>query len=114
MRCGFPYCARAVAGRESRKPTDPIDRPHAHCNGMPTIAQPISLPRPAPRRIAASPKLVAAIVVGAALLALAKSGPLVDALKRAAKADPRWVIAAVGLEVLSVAGYVLLLHHVVT
>ena len=83
---------------------------------MPTIAQPISLRRPAPRRIAASPKLVVAIVVGAGLLALAlaKSGPLLDALKRAAEADRRWVVAAVGLEVLSIAGYVLLLHHVVT
>src|SRR3954465_11948375 len=95
---------------------DPIDRPRADCNGMPTIAQPISLPRPVPRRIAASPKLIAALLVGAGLLALAlaKSGPLLDALKRAAEADRRWVVAAVGLEVASIAGYVLLLHHVVT
>jgi uncharacterized membrane protein YbhN (UPF0104 family) len=83
---------------------------------MPTIAQPIPLRRPTARAAAANPRVVAAAVVGAGLLALAlaKSGPLVHALHRAVEADPRWVLAAVGLELASIAGYVVLLHHVVT
>jgi putative heme transporter len=84
---------------------------------MPTIAQPLPLPLPRPAKpVWANPRVVAAAVVGAGLLALAlaKSGPLVNALQRAVEADPRWVLSAVGLEVLSVAGYVVLMHHVVT
>jgi uncharacterized membrane protein YbhN (UPF0104 family) len=55
-------------------------------------------------------------VVAAALLALAvlRSGALAEALNRAISADWRWVLAGVVLEWASVAGYVALLHHVVS
>jgi uncharacterized membrane protein YbhN (UPF0104 family) len=55
-------------------------------------------------------------VVAAALFALAvlRSGGLAEALNRAISADWRWVLAGVVLECASVAGYVALLHHVVS
>src|SRR3954453_4821831 len=84
---------------------------------MTALVHALPLRRPAgARQSAFNPRVVIAVVIGAGLLALAlaKSGPLVHALRRAVEADPRWVIAAAGLEVASIAGYVLLLHHVVT
>jgi putative heme transporter len=60
-------------------------------------------------RRAALPAIVAAVAIGAFVAA---GGPLqafADALARAVAADPRWVIAAAGFEVLSFAGYVALL-----
>src|SRR3954462_1483908 len=84
---------------------------------MTALVHALPLRRPAGARPSAfNPRVVIAVVIGAGLLAraLAKSGPLVHALRRAVEADPRWVIAAAGLEVASIAGYVLLLHHVVT
>src|SRR3954464_9027319 len=84
---------------------------------MTALVHALPLRRPAgARQSAVNPRVVIAVVIGAGLLALAlaKSGPLVHALRRAVEADPRWVIAAAGLEVASIAGYVLLLHHAVT
>ena len=83
---------------------------------MPTITRPrqavpqLRLPTRAVRvRIAA----IAAVGAGLLALALAKSGPLLDALERALAADPRWTAIAVALEIASVLGYVVLFHHVV-
>ena len=60
-------------------------------------------------RRAALPAAGAAIVAGALIVA---GGPLeafASALRRAVDADPRWVLAAAGFELLSFAGYVALL-----
>jgi uncharacterized membrane protein YbhN (UPF0104 family) len=60
-------------------------------------------------RRAALPAAVAAVAVGALVVA---GGPLetfAHALRRAVDADPRWVAAAAGFELLSFAGYVALL-----
>jgi len=60
-------------------------------------------------RRAALPLAAAAVAVAVLVLA---GGPLhafTDALKRAVDADPRWVLAAVGFEVISFSGYIALL-----
>src|SRR4051794_31385433 len=60
-------------------------------------------------RRAALPAVAAAVVAGALIVA---GGPLetfAHALRRAVDADPRWVAAAAGFELLSFAGYVALL-----
>ena len=60
-------------------------------------------------RRAALPAAVAAVAAGALIVA---GGPLetfAHALRRAVDADPRWVAAAAGFELLSFAGYVALL-----
>jgi len=65
-------------------------------------------PRAIARRLAL-PAAFAAIVAGVLLVA---DGPLqafADALRRALSADPLWVVAAVGFELASFAGYVALL-----
>ena len=57
---------------------------------------------------------VAALVVAAGVLIFA-GGPMhafSDALHRAIDADPRWVLAAVGFEVISFSGYIALLWMV--
>jgi uncharacterized membrane protein YbhN (UPF0104 family) len=65
-------------------------------------------PRAIARRLAI-PAALAAVVVAALVVA---GGPLqtfADALRRALDADPRWVVAAIGFELASFVGYVLLL-----
>jgi uncharacterized membrane protein YbhN (UPF0104 family) len=65
-------------------------------------------PRAIARRLAI-PAALAAVVVAVLVVA---GGPLqtfADALRRALDADPRWVVAAVGFELASFGGYVLLL-----
>lgn len=60
-------------------------------------------------RRAALPLAIAVVAVGVLVLA---GGPLhafTDALKRAVDADPRWVLAAVGFEIVSFSGYIGLL-----
>jgi uncharacterized membrane protein YbhN (UPF0104 family) len=57
----------------------------------------------------------AAVLGAAALVTVVAPGVarvFADAVQRALDADPRWVVAAVGLEMLSVAGYILLFWHV--
>jgi uncharacterized membrane protein YbhN (UPF0104 family) len=68
-------------------------------------------PRAIARRLAL-PAAFAAIVVAVLVVA---DGPLqafADALRRALDADPRWVAAAFGFELLSFVGYIALLWHV--
>jgi uncharacterized membrane protein YbhN (UPF0104 family) len=60
-------------------------------------------------RRAAVPAVVAVVAVVVLVLA---GGPLhafTDALRRAVEADPRWVLAAVGFEIVSFSGYIALL-----
>jgi hypothetical protein len=52
---------------------------------------------------------VAAVGVGAVIALDGPARTFADALARAAAADPLWVLAAAGLEVVSIAGYVALL-----
>src|SRR3954454_4388016 len=72
----------------------------------------LSLPAFAPKALARRAALpLAAAAVAVAVLVLA-GGPLhafTDALKRAVDADPRWVLAAVGFEIVSFSGYIALL-----
>src|SRR3954469_3009061 len=63
------------------------------------------------RRLAPAVVLLAAAVL-VAVLAPGVARVFTDALQRALDADPSWVVAAVGLEILSVAGYVVLFWHV--
>src|SRR3954469_15220120 len=63
-------------------------------------------------RRAAVPAAIAVVAVAVLVLA---GGPLhafTDALRRAVEADPRWVLAAVGFEVISFSGYIALLWMV--
>jgi uncharacterized membrane protein YbhN (UPF0104 family) len=65
-----------------------------------------------PRAIARRLAIPAAFAAIAAAVLVVAGGPLqtfADALGRALDADPRWVVAAVGFELASFAGYVLLL-----
>jgi uncharacterized membrane protein YbhN (UPF0104 family) len=65
-----------------------------------------------PRAIARRLALPAALAVAVAAVLIVVDGPLqafADALGRALDADPRWVVAAVGFELASFAGYVALL-----
>ena len=72
----------------------------------------LTLPAFDPRALARRAALpLAAAAVAVAVLVLA-GGPLhafTDALRRALEADPRWVLAAVGFEILSFSGYIGLL-----
>src|ERR687887_518969 len=71
----------------------------------------VGLSRDRLRRLA----LPAIVLVAVVALVLAIDGPgrtFADALSRALNADPRWVVAALGFEVLSFAGYAVLLWHV--
>ena len=72
----------------------------------------LELPTFDPRALARRAALpLAAAAVAVAVLVLA-GGPLhafTDALKRAVDADPRWVLAAVGFEIVSFSGYIALL-----
>ena len=72
----------------------------------------LTLPAFDPKALARRAALpLAAAAVAIAVLVLA-GGPLhafTDALKRAVEADPRWVLAAVGFEILSFSGYIGLL-----
>jgi uncharacterized membrane protein YbhN (UPF0104 family) len=63
-------------------------------------------------RRAALPAALAVVVAGVLIFA---GGPLhafSDALRRALEADPRWVLAAIGFEVISFSGYIALLWMV--
>jgi putative heme transporter len=65
-----------------------------------------------PRAIARRLALPAAFAAVVAAVLVVADGPLqafADALHRALEADPRWVVAAIGFELASFAGYVLLL-----
>ena len=63
------------------------------------------------RRVAV-PALIAGLVVVAAIVAGGPARTFLHALERAFTADPAWVVAAAGFEVLSFAGYVALLAYV--
>jgi uncharacterized membrane protein YbhN (UPF0104 family) len=80
---------------------------------MPTTTQPTSaLPAIDPRALARRAALPAALAALAAAAIVVAGGPLqafVDALGRALDADPRWVVAAAALELLSFGGYIALL-----
>src|SRR3954468_23252723 len=70
-----------------------------------------------PSRAAVLRRLVPVLAVLGAAVLVAVLAPDVaqvftDALQRALDADPRWVLAAVGFEMLSVAGYIVLFWHV--
>src|ERR671937_1317677 len=76
-----------------------------------SVGMRLGLSRDRLRRLA----LPAIVLVAVVALILAIDGPgrtFADALGRALNADPRWVIAALGFEVLSFAGYAVLLWHV--
>ena len=77
-----------------------------------TTTAELELPTFDPRALARRAALpLAAAAVAVAVLVLA-GGPLhafTDALRRALEADPRWVLAAVGFEILSFSGYIGLL-----
>ena len=60
-------------------------------------------------RRAAVPAIVAAIAAGLLIAAGGPAQAFAEALRRAVDADPRWVAAGAGFEVLSFAGYVALL-----
>jgi uncharacterized membrane protein YbhN (UPF0104 family) len=75
----------------------------------------LALPALDVRALARRAALPAALAALAALVLVVADGPLeafADALRRAVDADPRWVAAAVVLELLSFAGYTALLHLV--
>src|SRR3954449_10586531 len=72
----------------------------------------LSLPALDLRVLARRAALPAAVAVAAVAVLLLAGGPLhafTDALRRAVEADPRWVLAAIGFEVLSFSGYIVLL-----
>src|SRR5215204_3294416 len=72
----------------------------------------LTLPAFDARALAKRAALPAAVAVAAVALILFAGGPLhafTDALKRAVDADPRWVLAAVGFEIVSFSGYIALL-----
>ena len=77
-----------------------------------TTTAELELPTFDPRALARRAALpLAAAAVAVAVLVLA-GGPLhafTDALRRALEADPRWVLAAVGFEIVSFSGYIGLL-----
>jgi uncharacterized membrane protein YbhN (UPF0104 family) len=67
------------------------------------------------RALARRAALPAALVVALAGVLIFAGGPLhafSDALRRALEADPRWVLAAIGFEVISFSGYIALLWMV--
>src|SRR3954451_5233503 len=63
------------------------------------------------RRLAPGVVLLAAAVL-VAVLAPGVARVFTDALQRALDADPSWVVVAIGFEMLSVAGYIVLFWHV--
>jgi len=72
----------------------------------------LSLPALDLRVLARRAALPAAVAVAAVAVLLLAGGPLhafTDALRRAVEADPRWVLAAIGFEILSFSGYIILL-----
>src|SRR3954469_2420139 len=72
----------------------------------------LTLPALDLRVLARRAALPAAVAVAAVAVLLLAGGPLhafTDALRRAVEADPRWVLAAIGFEVLSFSGYIVLL-----
>ena len=77
-----------------------------------TTAAELELPTFDPRalaRRAALPLAAAAVAVAVLLLAGGPLDAFTDALGRALEADPRWVLAAVGFEIVSFSGYIGLL-----
>jgi uncharacterized membrane protein YbhN (UPF0104 family) len=72
----------------------------------------LALPAFDVRALARRAALPAAVAVALVAFLVAAGGPLqafADAISRALDADPRWVIAAAGLEILSFTGYIALL-----
>jgi len=75
----------------------------------------LDLPAFDARALARRAALPVALVVAAAGVLIFAGGPMQafsDALRRALEADPRWVLAAVGFEVISFSGYIALLWMV--
>ena len=75
----------------------------------------LELPTLDARALARRAALPVALVVAAAGVLIFAGGPLhafSDALRRALEADPRWVLAAVGFELISFSGYIALLWMV--
>jgi len=73
---------------------------------------PLALPAFDARALARRAALPAAVAAAAAAVVLLAGGPLqafADAFGRALEADPRWVVAAAAFELLSFAGYIVLL-----
>ena len=60
-------------------------------------------------RRAALPLAAAAVAVAVLVLAGGPMHAFTDALRRALDADPRWVLAAIGFEIVSFSGYIALL-----
>src|SRR3954462_1203305 len=72
----------------------------------------LTLPALDLRVLARRAALPAAVAVAAVAVLVLAGGPLhafTDALRRAVDADPRWVLAAVGFEIISFSGYIALL-----
>src|SRR3954454_17746800 len=72
----------------------------------------LSLPALELRALARRAAIPAAVAVAAVAVLVLAGGPLHafnDALRRAVEADPRWVLAAVGFEIVSFSGYIALL-----
>src|SRR5215218_3276336 len=72
----------------------------------------LALPSLDLRALARRAALPAAAAVAAVAVLLLAGGPMhafTDALRRALEADPRWVLAAVGFEILSFSGYIALM-----
>ena len=79
---------------------------------VPTILADAALPALDVRALARRAVVPGAVAAVAATVLVAAGGPaqaFAHALSRAVEADPRWVVAAAGFEVLSFAGYVALL-----
>jgi uncharacterized membrane protein YbhN (UPF0104 family) len=77
-----------------------------------TIVADPAVPQFDARAFARRAALPAGVAAAAAALLIALGGPaqaFADALSRAVDADPRWVVAAAGFEILSFTGYVALL-----
>ena len=75
----------------------------------------LDLPAFDARALARRAALPAALVVALAGVLIFAGGPMhafSDALRRALEADPRWVLAAIGFEVISFSGYIALLWMV--
>jgi uncharacterized membrane protein YbhN (UPF0104 family) len=75
----------------------------------------LDLPAFDARALARRAALPAALVVALAGVLIFAGGPMhafSDALRRALEADPRWVVAAIGFEVISFSGYIALLWMV--
>ena len=82
---------------------------------MSSMDLPIPAARPSAGELARRLRVPALALLAVVIVAIVVGGParaFLDALRRALEADPRWVLAAIGFELLSFVGYIALLWHV--